>query len=81
MGPTMPMERYRGVHGHERVRRISEALERSGATIVVAPDPTIAPFEYRISSATPSRPTSTASSAAPATSTASGRLRTFSSTP
>ncbi len=48
MPQTMPMERYRGVHGHDRVARISAALERSGATIVTAPDPTVAPFEYRI---------------------------------
>lgn len=42
------MERYKGVHGRERVRRITAALERSGATILSAPDPTIAPFVYRI---------------------------------
>lgn len=42
--------RYRGVRGHTNVRRITQALEEAGARIIAAPDPTVAPFEYRIQS-------------------------------
>ena len=44
----MEIERYRGVHGQENVAAITTALEKSGATILAAPDPTSAPFEYTI---------------------------------
>lgn len=44
----MRIERYRGVHGERNVAAITEALEKSGATILSGPDPTVAPFEYTI---------------------------------
>lgn len=42
------MERYSGVHGKERVRRISKALEAGGAEILIKADPSSAPFTFRI---------------------------------
>lgn len=45
------MERYTGVRGAARVKRITAALEAGGATVLAAPDPSVAPFEYRIRTA------------------------------
>jgi hypothetical protein len=42
------MERYRGVKGGPRINKISAAIEASGATILSAPNPSEAPFEYTV---------------------------------
>jgi len=42
------MERYKGVRGKENVAKICAALETAGATILVLPDPKVAPYELRI---------------------------------
>lgn len=42
------MERYPGVRGQKRVDAIAAAIERSGGTIVRAPSPTEAPFEFEV---------------------------------
>lgn len=42
------IEYYRGVHGHANIQKVTDALEQSGARILAAPDPTVAPFHYRI---------------------------------
>lgn len=42
------MERYPGVRGHKNVRSILEAVEASGGTVLVEPDPTCAPYELQV---------------------------------
>ena len=42
------MEKYSGVRGAENVRAITAALEESGASILAAPKPDQAPFEFEI---------------------------------
>jgi len=42
------MERYKGVLGRQNVAKICEAIELCGATILVQPDPSVAPYELRI---------------------------------
>lgn len=45
---SVEIERYYGVHGEQNVAAITAALEKCGATILSAPDPRVAPFEYTI---------------------------------
>ena len=42
------MERYFGVRGKARVRRILTAVEESGGTVISEPNPSIAPFEFDV---------------------------------
>ncbi len=42
------MERYPGVRGQKRVDAIVAAIERSGGTIIHAPSPSEAPFEFEV---------------------------------
>lgn len=42
------MERYFGVRGKARVQRILNAVEVAGGIVLEAPDPSIAPFEFRV---------------------------------
>jgi len=42
------MERYFRVRGKERVRRILDAIQASGGVVLDAPDPSVAPFEFRV---------------------------------
>jgi hypothetical protein len=44
----MKLSRYIGVRGKRNVAMISAALEKCGARILSAPDPSVAPYEYLI---------------------------------